>query len=523
MKEKYQRFAIWITICIAFFILVLCYWHIDSRQIYQSSNVFSLFVENKDVFAPLKPYEVSMQCSENDKLENKLGDDKFSTNKADIVISRIRLVSKTPAYFDENKKQIIYNSDLVDECGLIYSSAEKQKEAKSSKLNCQNRQSRPRGVIGTGSFAYTYGITVKNIGTQPAYNVTVDYNKVTTTGYWDFGFKPWDDSKDRFAYSCDDPIFQMAHNDSISDFAQEICTKTFCDRLEVRIPRANYCILLANLISMKSAYDDIKNYIISSSVYKNQENKRELDVYLSNLQNSINAAFSPCFSANSKYSPKSREDLGVQNWVCSSYGVGLNITGANILLANIALDINRFRDSDMAGTYTGVPIFDKIDLKPVYKTPDLDKQKVISVINSGNEEEVLFTIFPPRLNQGQICQPDTGFWSVNTTSDEITKNNNYDIASNGRNCESYMEVCDFSYSHSSFLSGKGKEGQMWKGTNAFPGLLDSYTDFGYCGDPPQIRYYSYQLPTHGRDFCNDHLTLVAPKASLPGFACAYYW
>jgi len=124
-----------------------------------------------------------MQCSENDKLENKLGDDKFSANKADIVISKIRLASKTPAYFDEKKKKIIYNSDLIDECGLIYSSAEKQKEAKDSKLNCQDRQSRPRGVIGTGSFAYTYGITVKNIGTQPAYNVTVDYNKVTTTGY----------------------------------------------------------------------------------------------------------------------------------------------------------------------------------------------------------------------------------------------------------------------------------------------------------------------------------------------------
>jgi len=45
---------------------------------------------------------------------------------------------------------------------------------------------------------------------------------------------------------------------------------------------------------------------------------------------------------------------------------------------------------------------------------------------------------------------------------------------------------------------------------------------GYCGDPPQKRYYAYQIPAYGRNFCSDHLTFVAPRASLPGFACAYY-
>ena len=181
MQKKYKNFIILLMIlgCI----IVFYYWNTKLKTSNQSADIFSLFVENKDIFAPLKSYIAPMQCLENDKLENKLKDDGSNAGKADIVISRIRLVSRTPAYFDEKKKKIIYNSDLVDECGLIYSSAEKQKEAKSSKLNCQNRQSRPRGVIGTGSFAYTYGITVKNIGTQPAYNITVDYNKVITTGY----------------------------------------------------------------------------------------------------------------------------------------------------------------------------------------------------------------------------------------------------------------------------------------------------------------------------------------------------
>jgi len=311
----------------------------------------------------------------------------------------------------------------------------------------------------------------------------------------------------------------MAHNNSISDFAQDICTKTFCDSLDKVVPRTNYCVLLANLINLKSAYDSIKSYIMSSPVYKDPKNKQELDSYLSRLQQNISGIFNMCF-ANNKNSPKSKEELGVQNWICPR--AQLNITGANLFLTNIALSINEFRDGDKTGSYIGAPIFDRIDLKPIYKTPDIDAQKVISVINPGSEEEVLFTIFPPRIHQGEICNPDVGFWSVNTTSNETTKNNNYDIASNGKNCDQYMEVCDFSYSHSLLLSGKGEEGQMWKSnaSSGLPGLLKSYSSLGYCKDPAM--YYSYQLPAHGKDNCSDTFTFVTPKASLPQFFCTYY-
>lgn len=104
----------------------------------------------------------------------------------------------------------------------------------------------------------------------------------------------------------------MAHNNSISDFAQNICTKIFCDSLEKVVPRHNYCVLLANLINSKSAYDSIKSYIISSPVYNDPKNKQELNNYLSRLQQNISGIFNMCF-ANNKNSPKSKEELGLQN------------------------------------------------------------------------------------------------------------------------------------------------------------------------------------------------------------------
>jgi hypothetical protein len=49
-------------------------------------------------------------------------------NEADLVISNIKLDRKIPAYFKPGSDPV-FNSNLVDECGLVYSDPKYKIEA----------------------------------------------------------------------------------------------------------------------------------------------------------------------------------------------------------------------------------------------------------------------------------------------------------------------------------------------------------------------------------------------------------
>jgi len=100
-----------------------------------------------------------------------------NTNKPDLIISKITLDKTIPAYINTDGT-INLDSKLVDMCGVIYTTPEKLIEANKKTINCNQKISKALGAVGTNSFIYKYIITLKNIGTAPAYYASVGYQVV---------------------------------------------------------------------------------------------------------------------------------------------------------------------------------------------------------------------------------------------------------------------------------------------------------------------------------------------------------